>query len=467
MYRSFPKFLVVLALGALLALKAQAQALPEFRSIVKDNTPAVVKIMVEYSAGASDPHGFDTPEIPEYLRRFFEYRGEPPPQQRMPRQSMGSGFIISEDGYIVTNNHVVAGADVVIVRLTDRREYEAQVIGLDERSDLALIKVDATDLPTLKLGEPGELEVGEWVLAIGSPFGLDYSVTAGIVSAKGRSLPTENGENYVPFIQTDVAINPGNSGGPLFNLEGEVVGVNSQIFTRSGGSIGLSFAIPVSVVTNVVSQLRETGKVTRGWLGVTIQNVNKVLAESLGLDRPMGALIVDLQPGGPADRGGLESGDVIVRFDGKEILTQSDLPHVVGLVRPGTEARVELVRNGKKKTIRLEVGSLGADDAPTVAGLSREPETSGKLGLVVEEITEQLQTRWGISGGVLVSEVVSDSPADKAEIRSGDVITLLAGSPVTSVESFERIAADLEPGKSVPVRIIRRGTPLFIGLKPE
>lgn len=443
---------------------ALSAELPDFKDIVRKNTPAVVKILVEFKPGSS-PHDFDTQEIPEYLRRFFEFRGEPPPMR--PRQGMGSGFIVSSDGYIVTNNHVVEGADSVIVRLTDRKEYDAKIVGLDARSDLALLKVDAKGLPVLKLGAPEALEVGEWVLAIGSPFGLDYSVTAGIVSAKGRSLPTENGENYVPFIQTDVAINPGNSGGPLFNLKGEVVGVNSQIFTRSGGSIGLSFAIPVSVVANVIDQLRESGNVIRGWLGVTIQDVDRVLAESLGLDRPRGALIVELQPGGPADRGGLQSGDVIVEFDGKEILESSDLPHVVGLVRPGSEARVKLVRDGREKSMRLEVGALDANEEPSVASIEPEVDTGAQLGLVVEEVTEQLQSRWGISGGVVVTEVISGSPADEAGIRAGDVITLLAGSPITSVEGFLRAVGELEPGKSVPVRLIRRGTPLFLGLKPE
>ncbi len=440
----------------------QAAELPDFKTIVRQNTPAVVKILVEFEPGNESFHS-QTPEIPEYLRRFFEGQGPQP----MPRQGMGSGFIISEDGYIVTNNHVVAGADRVIVRLTDRTEFEAEIKGLDERSDLALLKVDAEDLPVVEFGNPDELEVGEWVLAIGSPFGLDYSVTAGIVSAKGRSLPTESGENYVPFIQTDVAINPGNSGGPLFNLDGQVVGVNSQIFTRSGGSIGLSFAIPVSVVTNVVEQLRDSGLVTRGWLGVTIQDVDKVLAESLGLDRPKGALIVELQPGGPADDGGLESGDVITRFAGKDILTSSELPHVVGLVRPGTEVKVELVRNGRDKTLRLAVGALEADQRASVAANASEADSGARLGLVVEEVTEQLQSRWGISGGVVVAEVVAGSPADEAGVRSGDVITLLAGSPVTSVEAFLQAVEGLEPGKSVPVRLIRRGAPLFLGLKPE
>lgn len=445
-----------------------AAALPDFTSIVETNTPAVVKIMVEYGANA-DPHGgqqFDSEEIPEYLRRFFEFRGNPQ-QRRQPRQSMGSGFIISKDGFIVTNNHVVAGAEKVVVRLTDRREYDAEIIGLDERSDLALLRVDAEDLPVLKLGKPGELAVGEWVLAIGSPFGLDYSVTAGIVSAKGRSLPTENNANYVPFIQTDVAINPGNSGGPLFNLDGEVVGVNSQIFTRSGGSIGLSFAIPVSVVINVVEQLKDGGKVTRGWLGVTIQDVNRNLAESFGLKKPRGALIAQLQEDGPADKSGLEAGDIILRFDGAEIMTSADLPHVVGLIRPGSTVKVEVMRERKRKTIKVEVGGLGADQQPSVAAVQDNESAASRIGLVVEEISDQLQSRWGISGGVVVTEVVVSSAAEQAGIRTGDVITLIDGSPVTSLESYERTVEQLQSGRSVPVRLIRRGAPLFIGLKPE
>ncbi|MEP5763046.1 MAG: DegQ family serine endoprotease [Halieaceae bacterium] len=467
MHQALLKALFLTIFSCLLAGAAQAATLPDFKAIVKQNTPAVVKILVEYGDQASphgDPRGMD--EIPEYLRRFFENRGEPQPRQRQ-RQSMGSGFIISRDGYIVTNNHVVEGAESVTVRLIDRREYEAEIVGLDPRSDLAVLRVEAEDLPVLKLGKPGDLEVGEWVLAIGSPFGLDYSVTAGIVSAKGRSLPTESRDNYVPFIQTDVAINPGNSGGPLFNLDGEVVGVNSQIFTRSGGSIGLSFAIPVSVVINVTEQLKESGQVARGWLGVTIQDVDKVLAESLGLDRPKGALIVELQPGGPADEGGLQPGDVIVRFNGSDIRTSSDLPHVVGLVRPGADARVELVRDGRRKTLKLEVGGLDADEAATVARAEQEPVSGGRVGLVVDEVPEQLRSRWGISGGVLVNEVESGSAADEAGIRSGDVITLLAGSPISSVESFQRVLEQLEPNKSVPVRLIRRGAPRFIGLKPD
>tara|TARA_A100001015_G_scaffold196520_2_gene219189 strand:+ start:689 stop:1639 length:951 start_codon:yes stop_codon:yes gene_type:complete len=295
-------------------------SLPDFATIVEERSPAVVKIIAEIKA----PSRFSRDEmeeleeleqLPEALRRFFQYRNPPTPRGG----GTGSGFVISSDGYIVTNHHVVDGADRVIVRFSDRREFDAEVIGTDQRSDLALLRVDANELPFLSLGNSENLKVGQWVLAIGSPFGLDYSVTAGIVSAKGRSLPTERGENYVPFIQTDVAINPGNSGGPLFNLAGEVVGVNSQIFTRSGGSIGLSFAIPARVVSNIVKQLRENGEVVRGWLGVSIQNVDRTLADSFDLDRPRGALVAQVGGNSPAERAGIESGDIIVAVDGAQV----------------------------------------------------------------------------------------------------------------------------------------------------
>ncbi len=449
------------AVGLLLTSAAtMAAELPNFTQIVKDSSPAVVKIIVEHRAGQTGPNG---QEIPEYLRRFFEQRGAPRSQRQ--QLSMGSGFIISTDGYIVTNNHVVDGAESVLVRLSDRREFPAEVIGTDPRSDLALLQVDAKNLPVLKLGRAGELEVGEWVLAIGSPFGLDYSVSAGIVSAMGRSLPTERNENYVPFIQTDVAINPGNSGGPLFNLEGEVVGVNSQIFTRSGGSIGLSFAIPASVVLNVVEQLKENGRVTRGWLGVTIQDVDKNLAESFGLDRPHGALIAQISPDGPADRGGLEPGDVIVRFDGTEVLDSADLPHVVGLIKPGTEVAVELIRNRREQTLELEVGGLDADDSYALNRQQGRDGYGGRLGLIVEEAPAEALERWGINGGVMVRQVVPTSIAAEAGIAPGDVITLLDSTPIKSVQGFENAVADLPGGSSVPLRLIRRGSPLFIGLK--
>ena len=307
---------VTLGLILLVASQIASASLPDFATIVEETSPAVVKIIAQAKAPspAAREQLEELEQLPDALRRFFQDR-----EPQAPRGGgTGSGFIISKEGYIVTNHHVVAQADEVIVRLSDRREFDATVIGTDQRSDLALLQVDANDLPFLQLGKSSELKVGEWVLAIGSPFGLDYSVTAGIVSAKGRSLPTERGENYVPFIQTDVAINPGNSGGPLFNLQGEVVGVNSQIFTRSGGSIGLSFAIPAKVVKNIIEQLKVNGEVVRGWLGVSIQNVDRTLAESFDLDRPRGALVAQVGKDSPAERAGIESGDIIVEGDGEQ-----------------------------------------------------------------------------------------------------------------------------------------------------
>ncbi len=454
---------VALVCAVLMPSLVLASALPEFRDIVQKNSPAVVKIVVQHSA-ARGRQGQPGPEqMPEYLRRFFEFRGRPPsPQDQM---ALGSGFIISDDGYIVTNNHVVEGADSVLVRLSDRREFDAEVVGTDPRSDLALLRVEAEGLHSLTLASGNDLEVGEWVLAIGSPFGLDYSVTAGIVSAKGRSLPTEKNENYVPFIQTDVAINPGNSGGPLFNLEGDVVGVNSQIFTRSGGSIGLSFAIPVSVVRNVVDQLKTKGHVTRGWLGVTIQDVDKNLAESFGLDRPRGALVVQVSPGSPADKAGLEAGDVIISFDGEDIPASADLPHVVGLVAPGTVAPAEIFRQKRHKTLKVKVGGLDAGDSYSLRGEQSNASRGDRLGLGVEIAPPEVLERFGISGGVVVHEVLPESVAADAGVLPGDIITLVGSSPIKSAQAYEEAVASLRGGSSVPLRLIRRGSPLFIGLK--
>jgi serine protease Do len=439
-----------------------AQQLPDFSEIVAKTSPAVVKILVEHSSASRSHPDIEEEDIPEFLRRYFQI---PQPQQRgRQRMSMGSGFLISDDGYIVTNNHVVEDADAVTVRLVDRSEFEAEVIGVDPRSDLALLRIEGDKLPFLSLGADDQLAVGEWVLAIGSPFGLDFSVTAGIVSAKGRSLPTERGENYVPFIQTDVAINPGNSGGPLFNLDGEVVGVNSQIFTRSGGSIGLSFAIPVSVLRNVVAQLKDSGQVTRGWLGVTIQNVDKNLADSFGLDRPRGALVSQLAPGGPAEEAGLEPGDVIIAFNGAPIETSADLPHVVGLIAPDTEVDVRIVRNRKERTIEVVVGGLDADDTPGLANRNGG-DGADRLGMVIETAPEEMLDRWELSGGVLVRSVEEESPAGRAGLVSGDVITMVGSTPVRSEAAFRDATEDLVPGESVPLRVIRRGAPLFIGLR--
>ncbi|MBE9540398.1 MAG: Do family serine endopeptidase [Proteobacteria bacterium] len=468
MTRSTSTFLTgcfLLVASVMSVSNAYAARLPDFTDIVKSSSPAVVKIMVEHKRARRGQPQIDPRDIPEPLRRFFQYRGEPQPQRQ--QVSMGSGFIISDDGYIVTNNHVVEGADSVLVRLSDRREFDAEIIGTDPRSDLALLRIEARELPVLTLAKAGELEVGEWVLAIGSPFGLDYSVSAGIVSAKGRSLPTEQNENYVPFIQTDVAINPGNSGGPLFNLEGEVVGVNSQIFTRSGGSIGLSFAIPVSVVRNVVAQLQDGGRVTRGWLGVTIQGIDKNLAESFGLDRPRGALISELAPDGPAEKSGLRTGDVIIEFDGNDVEDSAHLPHIVGLIEPGTSVPVRVVRNRQEKTIYVEVGGLDADDSYALSARAVEGGYGGRLGLIIEAVPAEVLERFGISGGVVVRKVVSGSAAAQAGIVPGDVITLIGSSVIGDKSSFGAAVEQLEAGSSVPVRLMRRGSPLFIGLKLE
>jgi serine protease Do len=452
-------FLAIVLSGA----RAAAAELPDFREIVRAHSPAVVKIIVEQSASGSNMQQPGLEEMPEELRRFFEYRGVPPSEQE--RMGLGSGFIISQDGYILTNNHVVEGASSVLVRMSDRREFEAKVVGTDPRSDLALLRIEASDLPVLKLATNDDLEVGEWVLAIGSPFGLDYSVSAGIVSAKGRSLPTEKNENYVPFIQTDVAINPGNSGGPLFNLDGEVVGVNSQIFTRSGGSIGLSFAIPASVARNVVDQLKESGRVTRGWLGVTIQDVDKNLAESFGLKTPGGALVAEVSKDGPAAKAGLRSGDVIVAFDGKVIPASADLPHLVGLVEPGTVVAVEVVRNKQKQTMQVAVGGLDAGDSYSLSAGKSGGNRGGRLGLDVETLPAEGLERFGINGGVVVRGVTPGSVAAQAGLKVDDVITLIDTTPIKSSEVFEQAVDKLKAGSSVPLRLIRQGSPLFIGLK--
>jgi serine protease Do len=442
---------------------ARAADLPDFTGIVERNSAAVVKILSSQKAVAQRgmPQDID-PRYLEQLPEIFRHLLEPRGQQPRERQSMGSGFVISEDGYIITNHHVIDAADTVLVRLIDRREYEARVIGTDKRSDLALLKVDARDLPVVTFGNPGELKVGEWVVAIGSPFGLDYSVTAGIVSARGRSLPTAENENYVPFIQTDVAINPGNSGGPLFNLKGEVVGINSQIYTRSGGSIGLSFAIPISVAIDVVDQLKSTGKVVRGWLGVGIQDVDRNLAESFGLDKPTGALISHLEPGGPAEKAGLRIGDIVLEIDGQLIRESSDLPHVVGLIKPGKRVGIKVMREGKPVSLKISVGALGGEGATQQA---EADVGGGRLGLMVEDLDEQQKARLKLAGGVVVREVVRGKAADRAGLQPGDVITLVGSQPVRDAASFESIASRLPARAHIPVRLLRRGQAGFVAIR--
>ena len=381
---------------------------------------------------------------------------------------MGSGFIFSSDGFVITNHHVVDGAKHVVVRLPNRQEFDADIIGTDPRSDLAVLKIASDDLPVLRLADESALKVGQWVLAIGSPFGLDFSVTAGIVSAVGRSLPTAAGDNYVPFIQTDVAINPGNSGGPLFNLEGEVIGVNSQIFTRSGGSIGLSFAIPSSVVRNVVAQIQETGEVERGWLGVSIQDVDRNLADSFGLDRPRGALIAQAGKGSPAEDAGLESGDIIVSFDGHDIETSADLPHIVGLIAPGTSVEAVIMRDGKELTLEVEVGALAAGAVARVETEAASDGTVRLLGMRIAPVEAELLSDLGLSGGVWVVGVKPGSPADESGVEEGDILTRLGSRPISQIADLDGVADELVSGTSVPARLIRGRSPLFIGIRiPE
>lgn len=452
------------------SLLAQA-SLPDFTSLVEEASPAVVNISTRQKVperGTGGQAGIpDLEGLPPMFREFFERslpqvpRGPDSGRQR-EAQSLGSGFIISADGYVLTNNHVVADADEIIVRLSDRSELEAKLIGADPRSDVALLKIEGKNLPTVRLGKADDLKVGEWVLAIGSPFGFDHSVTSGIVSAKGRSLPSDN---YVPFIQTDVAINPGNSGGPLFNLQGEVVGINSQIFTRSGGFMGLSFAIPMEVAMQVADQLKVSGKVTRGWLGVVIQEVNKDLAESFGLEKPAGALVAQVLEGGPADKGGLQVGDVILSLNGKPIIMSADLPHLVGGLKPGEKAEMDIVREGSRKKLNVAIGTMPEEGQELAAsGAPGDERSNNRLGVTVTELTAEQQKGLDLKGGVVVKEVLN-GPAAMIGLRPGDVITHLNNQAIDSTATFTKVAQALPKNRSVSMRVLRQGRASFITFK--
>ncbi|WP_416194387.1 DegQ family serine endoprotease [Pseudomonas putida] len=461
-------FAAVLMLGQVLTAQAD-EALPDFTTLVEQASPAVVNISTKQKlpdrlAGGQMP---DLEGLPPMFREFFERNI--PQQPRSPRgdrqreaQSLGSGFIISSDGYVLTNNHVVADADEIIVRLSDRSELQAKLVGTDPRTDVALLKVDGKNLPTVKLGDSEKLKVGEWVLAIGSPFGFDHSVTKGIVSAKGRTLPNDT---YVPFIQTDVAINPGNSGGPLFNMKGEVVGINSQIFTRSGGFMGLSFAIPIDVALDVSNQLKKDGKVSRGWLGVVIQEVNKDLAESFGLDKPAGALVAQVLEGGPAAKGGLQVGDVILSMNGQPIVMSADLPHLVGSLKDGDKAKLEIIRNGKRQNLDVAVGALPDDDADIASGAQSGAErSSNRLGVSVTDLTDDQKKSLELKGGVVIKEV-QEGPAALIGLRPGDVISHLNNQAIASAKQFTEIAKELPKNRSVSMRVLRQGRASFITFK--
>lgn len=438
--------------------------LPDFTSLVKQNHKAVVNISTEQSIDAdNDFPGLGDPDID---KRIEEYeRDRRPTPSPFEGNGLGSGFIISSDGFVLTNNHVVEGADNVIVRLHDRRELRAKVVGTDPRSDIAVLKIDAQDLPTVVIGNSDELEVGEWVLAIGSPFGFDFSVTAGIVSATGRALPNEN---YVPFIQTDVAINPGNSGGPLFNLNGEVIGINSQIYSRTGSFMGLSFAIPIELAIDVANQLKTAGKVSRGWLGVHIQEVTMDLAESFGMNTAHGALVSSILPESPAARSSLEVGDVITHFDGKKVDKSSSLPPLVGRVPVNSDAQLRVVRKGKQISVTVNIGELPGQqelNQPQNSGGAIQPNS---LKLDVEPLDDATREQFGIDkGGVIVSRVISDGPADLAGIEPGDILLMVDNKPVDSPRDFGSAVRDLGSNKSVAVLVQRDSGPVFLALQLE
>lgn len=446
-----------------------AKDLPDFTELAEKQGPTVVNISITsvvHGGGAMGFPGMPNDEnLQEFLRRFGipGMPGMPGQEggQDYKTQSLGSGFIISSDGFILTNAHVVNEADEVLVKLSDKREFKAKIIGADKRTDVALIKIEATGLPKVVVGDPNALKVGEWVAAIGSPFGLENTMTAGIVSAKGRALPQEN---YVPFIQTDVAINPGNSGGPLFNLRGEVVGVNSQIYSKSGGSMGLSFSIPIDVAIDISNQLKATGRISRGWLGIGIQEVTKDLADSFGLKQTNGALIAGVEKNSPADKGGLEAGDIILKFDGKPIITSSDLPRVVAATKPGKTVPVEIVRKGTNKTLQLGVGEMPNEQAEAPAS-SREPSKpeSNKIGLTLRELTAQQKKKLNGKNGLLVVESVG--AAAQAGIRRGDVILGLNNSESQSVDLFNKQINAVPNGKTVAVLVLRGENTLYVPIK--
>ena len=451
---------------------ATANGFPDFTTLVKQQSASVVNISTERRLPNRSklPPGIEIPEggtgneaLDEFLKRFFEYGQE---EDDSGNDSLGSGFIVSADGYIITNHHVVDGADEIIVNLNDRRELSASIIGTDKRSDLALLKIDAQNLPVVTFGSSEFLEVGEWVIAIGSPFGFDHSVTAGIVSAKERNLPAES---YIPFIQTDVAINPGNSGGPLFNLEGEVVGINSQIYSRTGGFMGLSFSIPVDVAKNVIDQLKETGEVRRGWLGVYIQEVTRELATTFGLDHPTGALVAQVMPGGPAD-GVLKPGDVILEFAGKPVDSSATLPFHVGSASIEKDVDVLVKRSGSNLLVSLRLGELkqqDLDDEEESVEEKEEQTSDIVVGLAVEDIDDDIRESVGIDeGGVLVQRVLSDA-AMSAEVERGDIITRFDGQLVEDVQGLVKLSKLVNTDKPVAILVIRDGAARFLVYKPE
>jgi len=468
------RIMIGLCLLALTAVSsngfARVTGLPDFTGLVEDSAPAVVSIQVtqfgerapEITPENEGQNQRNRQQIPEFFRRFFDAPGNPGYNQP-DRRGTGSGFIFESEGYIITNHHVIENADQIIVRLADRREFEAELIGSDPQSDIALLKIDASDLPTLKFGNSKVLRAGEWVVAIGSPFNFEQSVAAGIVSATGRST---NSQQYVPFIQTDVAINPGNSGGPLLNMDGEVVGINSWILSSSGGSIGLSFSIPIETASSAVSQLREFGKVSRGLLGVIVGPVSREMAEALKLKRPVGALVNDVNSDSAAERAGIQPGDVILEIDGEAIEISSDLPPLVGSNPPGTQVELLVSRDGNELTFDVTLGALDGDEHVAQLASSDESSQSNALGIDVESISNDRRQALGDpEGGVLISKIESDA-AYRAGLRRGDVVLMINRDKVDDVDSFSAIVETLPEGKAIALRIMRQGVTNFIAYTP-
>jgi serine protease Do len=445
------------------APQQQVVPLPDFTPLMKTSGPAVVNIITTSKSAAAPRRGQEGAEDPllEFFRRFAP---DVPPggPGAQPRGGMGSGFIVSADGYILTNAHVVAGFDDVSVRLADtKREFKAKVVGLDRRTDVALLKVDATDLPTVKLGNSSRIEPGQWVAAIGSPFGFANTITAGIVSATGRALPDES---LVPFIQTDVAVNPGNSGGPLINLSGEVVGINSMIYSRTGGYMGVSFAIPIEVALDVAKQLEASGKVTRGRLGIGVQPMTKELAKSFSLQEPVGAVVVNVEKGSPAERAGLRPGDVILGFNGRKIEDSNELPRLVGATKPGEKAELEVWRGGKSQRLSATVGEFPAEQAAAVSREKAPKEASNALGLSVQELPPEGRKALGVEYGLVVSDVVG-GPAARSPIQPGDVILAVNQERFSSIEEFRKLVAKHKKGDSVALLVRRGDASLYVPLE--
>jgi serine protease Do len=464
---------ILLLLLALLPLQLSAQSnLPDFTDIVDKQGAAVVNVSTTqtiHSRGMLPqfPNLDEDDPMFEFFKRFMPRQpGQGVPRERQyENKSLGSGFVISPDGYILTNAHVVEAADEITVTLTDKREFRAKVIGADKRTDVALIKIEATGLPKVIIGDPAKVRVGEWVLAIGSPFGFENSATAGIVSAKGRSLPQEN---FVPFIQTDVAINPGNSGGPLFNMKGEVIGINSQIYSRSGGYMGLSFAIPIDVAMEIQSQLRNGGHVSRGRIGVQIQEVTKELAESFGLPKPSGALVNSVEKGGPAEKAGIEPSDIILGFNGKAVGVWSDLPRIVGNTKPGSKVPMEIWHKGAKREVTVVVAEIPEDKiVKAEKGGGKSPEAkSNRLGLVVSELSEKQREKLNVTSGLLVEDVRENSRGD---FRPGDVLLAMivkgVNTELKSVEQFNKLLAQTDKASSMTLLVRREDQQVFVTIK--